>query len=184
MGVNVVMTRSRAGRLASLILASSLAIAPGVAMGHDHRPPKTVLRHQGKPVQDGYLHQYCWVIEVEDDIATTECVDKVWDFPRRRLVDPGDRLVIRIRKPTRPTDFAVQAWPRRGDEFTGPAGDPESLPVTLRRRMVDGKIVAWNVVFTVDQEDRHYFIRAGGFWPDEQGAEANQDAFWLFHVRT
>ncbi|MGH2747434.1 MAG: hypothetical protein ACRDKB_05870 [Actinomycetota bacterium] len=55
--------------------------------------------------------------------------------------------------------------------------------MTLRRRMVDGKIVAWNAVFTVDQDDRHYFIRAGGFWPDEQGAEANQDAFWLFHVR-
>ncbi len=97
----------------------------------------------------------------------------------------------RSRRPPRDPDpkaheangLAVQAWPRRGDEFSGPAGDPETLPVTLRRRMVDGKIVAWNAVFTVDQDDRHYFIRAGGFWPDEQGAEANQDAFWLFHVR-
>ncbi|MGH2747435.1 MAG: hypothetical protein ACRDKB_05875 [Actinomycetota bacterium] len=122
------MTRSRAGRLASLVLASVLALAPGVAMGHDHRPPKTVLRHQGEPVQDGYLHQYCWVIAVEDDIATTECGDNVWDFPRRRLVDPGDRLVIRIRKPTRPTDLPYRHGRGGGTSSAGPRATPRRCP--------------------------------------------------------
>lgn len=168
-----------------MMAASAVAlIALDVALAHDHQPPRTVLRHEGRSIQDGYLLQYCWVTSVENDVALTECTDNTWAFPRRHLVDPGDRIVIRIRKPSKPQDFVVNAWPKRGNEVAGPGGEAVSLPVVMSPRTVDEEIVAWNAVFTVDEDDRHYFIRAGGTWPDEQGAEVNQDAYWLFHIRT
>ncbi len=169
----------------SLFPMCLLLLLPTVTAAHDHRPPRTVLRHAGESVQKGQLLQYCWVTQVDDGNALSECEDRVWDFPNRDRVDPQDRLVIRIFKTTEPTSFSIEAWPERGDEITGPTGGSESLPFVLEPRVVDGEVVAWNVIFTVVETDRHYFIRAGGTWPDEQGApESNQDAYWLFHLRT
>ena len=136
-------------------------------------------------MQEGFLHQYCWVTQVDGDTALTECEDRIWSFPRRAVVETDRRIGIRIRKPTAPESFTLEAWPNRGDEITGPSGKPERLTVRLQPRRVDGNTVAYKAVFRVAEEGRHYFIRAFGTWPDEQGASgSNQDAAWLFHVRT
>jgi hypothetical protein len=66
-----------------------------------------------------------------------------------------------------------------------PIGQARRLDTTLRRVERDGKTVAWNVFFRVDQPDRHYYLDTFGMWKEVPGTHISYgDVSWTFHVKT
>ena len=130
-------------------------------------PPKAVLMKGSQQLQVGRLGSYCWV-----GSGVVQCVDSSPGYPARDLVMAGSRLHIKIFKAQRPDRFSIYADSRR-------------LDTTLRRVERDGKTVAWNVFFHVNQLNRHYYLHAYGTW---SGPSADQSgsggAVWHFHVKT
>jgi hypothetical protein len=97
----------------------------------------------------------------------------------------GSKLHIKIFKAQRPDRFSVVAY-RELDEYGFPPyGEGRRLDTTLRRVERDGKTVAWNVFFRVNEPYRHYYLDTFGTWKRVPGSEATYgDANWHFHVKT
>lgn len=175
-------------RIRPCVLACVTAImlgSPSLGWAHDHAPPEATLRTQAGGTQEGRLNAYCWVVNVDPATGdyTQECVDAPTEYPSPVRVSSPERVRIRLHKPTRP-ELVVLRSSRTAD------GDERRLPILLKPVKDAADVVAWDVVFDVCHARRHYYLRLGAVWPDEEGAQdadgnpPSQDAIWTFHVRT
>ncbi|MDQ3981497.1 MAG: hypothetical protein M3271_02310 [Actinomycetota bacterium] len=166
-------------RITAALVAGVVALALVAPASAGDGPPATNLRHRGRAIQKGALGSYCWSYPAgSDGTAATKCADGTWYFPRAAMAAPGG-FRIRIRKRARPTEWGIWAYRRvrRGEGWVEPVGPATRIPHRLRRFEVDGRTVAWDAIFRLREDDRHYYISASGEW--DQG-----DAHYTFHVRT
>lgn len=161
---------------------------PGVALGHDHHPPRATLRIDGN-VQKGLLHHADgWTYPSEEPGYCD--VDFGSGFPRfRRAVvhEAGEEIVVRLHKNAMPLEVEVQRWPRVEDGHA--AGTPTPLPWVLRPRVADGQAQAWDVIVPLPVLDGHLYLGVGAYWADEDGCSPQPDlgsqyAAWTFHAKS
>lgn len=168
----------------TLGLFGVVLLAPGPAQAHDHRIPESVLKKGNKSLQAGILvNESSWDQQTSDN----EClnVNTIYRtrFPKTDSVATGAKLRVRVSKSQRPDLFRVAAY-RTVDKNGDPSGEARMLKRTLERVVVDGKTVAWDVVFSVNRPQRDYYLVTGGFWQDREGCGRDQFAYWSFHVKT
>ena len=85
-------------------------------------------------------------------------------------------MSVRIFKAQRPDSFEVVAYPKvYGEEQS--AGRARSLPSVLERMVEYRRTVAWDVIFSVDRRDRHYYLVTERHWQDRQGCGSCQFPF-------
>ncbi len=167
----------------AVALAGAVLVFQRAAEAHDHEVPDTVLKKDGRNLQAGLrVNESSW-----DRPSGGGCVNQnaiyAPGFPDVDRVAAGSELSVRIFKAQRPDSFEVVAFPRV-DRDGNPAGRARTLPSTLERVVKDGRTVAWDAVFSVDRPDRHYYLVTEGHWQDREGCNADQFAFWSFHVKT
>lgn len=174
-----------------VVLVAALAVglvgvllAQGQAQAHDHQIPQTVLKKGTNDLQTGLLvKESRWDRLVGEDLCENELTFYRTRFPETDSVAAGANLRVRIFKAQRPDSFFVAAY-REVDENGEPAGEAQMLKRTLGRVVRDGKTVAWDAVFSVNRPSRDYYLISGGLWHDTEGCDADQFAYWSFHVKT
>ena len=157
------------------VMAIALAALGGVAYSQQgHRPPKTVLYEGQRELQTGRLGSYCWF----GPPGGGRCADVAkLRYPAADSVRAGSTLYVRVLKTQRPERFSISAY-RKVDEWGFPTGKTRRLESSLRRVVRDGRTVAWEVLFRVNEPERHYYLNAFEVW------EGAGDASWTFHVMT
>jgi len=150
------------------------------ASAHDHRVPKTVLMKGKQELQIGRkVYEYSWTYPAGDGICATEQAILTFGFPREvPSVAAGSKLKVRIHKSQKPRPFYLAEVDQNGE----PRGE---VSVRLKPVDRDERTVAWDAVFRVNRPNSDYYLEAEGHWKDRQGCnEADQYAFWTFHVKT
>ena len=163
-----------------VLVAMALALVAfgGVAYSDDHRPPKTVLYKGQQELQTGRLGSYCW----SSPSGPGLCVDVAeQSYPAADSVRAGSTPHVRILDGQRPEQFSISAH-QKVDEWGFPVGRKTRLDASLRRVVEEGRIVAWDVYFRVDEPGRHYYLNALGEW--ENGGGCGGGASFIFHVKT
>jgi hypothetical protein len=57
--------------------------------------------------------------------------------------------------------------------------------VCLERVVQDDRTVGWDIFFSVNRPDRHYYLNAYGEWNHVRGSKASYgQSSWQFHVKT
>jgi hypothetical protein len=161
-----------------VLVAMALALVAfgGVAYSDDHRPPVTVLYKGQQELQTGRLGSYCW----SSPSGPGLCVDVAeLSYPAADSVRAGSTLHVRILDGQRPEKFSISAY-QKVDEWGFPVGRITRLDTSLRRVIEDGRTVAWDVFFRVNEPGRHYYLNAFGEWENGGGG----DASYTFHVKT
>ena len=165
-------------RTVVVLAALALVAFGGVAYSQDDRPPETVLYKGHEALQTGRLGSYCW----SGASGPGLCVDVAeLRYPAADSVRAGSTLHVRILKSQRPEKFSISAY-RKVDEWGFPVGRTTRLDTSLRRVVEDGRTVAWDVFFHVNEPGRHYYLNAFGRW--ESGGGGGGDASYTFHVKT
>jgi hypothetical protein len=171
---------------ATMALAVTGVVAAEAQAGSfDNRPPEALLIKPSQVLQEGKVGSSCWDYFVEDGFWVTGCSDTVYRFPRADVVGAGKQLHIRLDKPQRPERFRISAYKGFDREAQRPIGEARRLNTTFRRVERDGKTVAWNVFFRVNEPDRHYYLATSGEWkrvPDTHISYGQGS--WFFHVKT
>ena len=159
-------------------MAIALLAFGGAAYSQDGRPPETVLYKGQQELQTGRLGSYCWFTPS----GPARCVDAAeLRYPAADSVRAGSTLHVRILESQRPEKFSISAY-RKVDEWGFPAGRTTRLGTTMRRVVEDGRTVAWDVFFRVNEPGRHYYLNAFGEWRNGEGGGG--DASYTFHVKT
>jgi hypothetical protein len=174
------MSRRATSIAAGAVLLMSL-LSP--AWAHDHEPPLSVLTVQ-KAEQKGRLGTYCWTAPGDQpDTYTQTCVDSIPTWPKAITADPRKQTRVRFHSATEPEDLTIAFW-RHVDENKFPTGDAHTLKTTLEPVLDENQeVIAWDLVFRLPARGRHLYLRAAGYWPDQDGSGANQDASWTYHVK-
>lgn len=169
-----------------LVVLTAMAVAlVGVvaaqipASAHDHRLPKTVLMKGKQELQTGRkVDEYSWTYPAGGICATEQAV-LTFGFPRDvPSVAAGSKLKVRIHKSQKPRPFNVAEVDQNGE----PRGE---VNVFLKPVVRDERTVAWDAVFRVKRPNSDYYLVTEGHWKDTQGCnDADQYAFWSFHVKT
>jgi hypothetical protein len=108
------------------------------------------------------------------------CVDVAeLSYPAADSVRAGSTLHVRILNSQRPEKFSISAY-QKVDEWGFPVGRTTRLDTSLRRVVEEGRTVAWDVFFCVNEPGRHYYLNAFGEWENGGGG----DASYTFHVKT
>ena len=174
--------RAAVSLAAALSLVSLVAALPAIA--HDHEPPRSVL-HQRSTEQRGKLGTYCWVYPDENQEGgyIQQCIDARVAWPRAKPGLPGRMARVRFHSAVQPDDLSIAFW-RRLDDNDNPVGEGKTLESTLEPYLNDtGETVAWDLVFRLPARGRHLYLHAAGYWPDQDGSEAPQDASWTYHLK-
>ena len=182
-----------------LVLASALAVAlvfaalavfaaEARAGSFDSRPPKAVLMKGATVLQAGQSGSFSWSFYNEGSGNwKTLCADTTYMFPRAHddFLRAGTRLHIRLGKPQRPDKFMITAYGGFDKGQKWPIGKGRRLDTNLRRVERDGKTVAWDVFFRVNEPDRHYYLDTFRLWESVPGTHTSYgDASYSFHVKT
>ena len=164
-----VSRRVRALLTAVVVLVPLMAnwASPGQA------PPKTRLRANAQALQAGRLISYCW----SSSGAPGVCVDGVWAFPRAVPLPIRSPARIRIRIAQRPNGLRLRAARRTSPSRFRPPPF-QRLAHRLQAHVREGRTVAWDVLFKLASEPRHYYLALDGRW------RGRGDALWAFHART
>jgi hypothetical protein len=166
--------------LATMAMAVvGVLIAQGPASAHDHRVPKTVLMKGKEELQSGRkVWEYSWSYPSGGG-GTCAAEQAVLDFgfPRVDSVEAGTKLKVRIYKSQKPRSFYMAEVDENGTE----RGE---VSVRFKPVVRNNHTVAWNAVFRVNRPDTDYRLASEGHWKDRQGCNADQYAFWSFHVKT
>jgi hypothetical protein len=154
----LVLVASLALAAASLLAALAVFAAEARAGSFDSRPPKAVLMKGATVLQADQRGSFCWSFYDEGGGNWKYlCADTTYMFPRAHdFLRAGTRLHIRLGKPQRPEKFMITAYEGFDKGQTWPIGKGRRLDTNLRRVERDGKTVAWNVFFRVNEPDRHY----------------------------
>ncbi|HEX8099772.1 MAG TPA: hypothetical protein VF660_06180 [Actinomycetota bacterium] len=154
------------------------------AVAHDHVPPETELLANGATLQQGELSSYCWIAAgATPGTGVGTCADGVFSFPSARVVAPGTHVTLRILKAQKPRQLTISAWSklnRHGVPVwkTGTDVRYKRHPVHL----ASGR--AWDFTFVLADNPRHYYLEVFGVWRDVDAGGGDQDASWMFHLRT
>jgi hypothetical protein len=173
------------GWAAVLLTAMAVALvgvlaAQVPASAHDHRVPKTVLMKGKQELQIGRkVNEYSWTYPAGEGICATEQAVLTFGFPKEVPSVAADSVLkVRIHKSQKPRPFYVAEVDQSGE----PRGE---VNVRLKPVVRDERTVAWDAVFGVKRPDSDYYLEAEGHWKDRQGCnDADQYAFWTFHVKT
>jgi hypothetical protein len=105
-------------------------------------------------------------------------------FPAADRVEAGSQLYITLRKPQRPDRFRIYTY-SDVDQDGFPVDDAQRLSASLERVLRDGRTVGWDIHFSVNRPDRHYYLIAVGKWNHVRDSKASYgDSSWQFHVKT
>jgi hypothetical protein len=165
--------------VAGLALFFLVLAEGGVALGHDHRPPRASLRH-GSLFQEGRLLRYHWSSVTDDGGCVSSLIVAREGYPHPPLpVEPGRlRARIRLSRPDRPVALEVVA---RETNSEGSRGTRRRVAVTLRPRRPNGEVIGWTAVLRSRVEGA-LFLRVTGAWRDREGCRGPQRATWTFYV--
>ena len=94
------MARRRSLLLVALLLGAAIGVP--AAGAHDHRPPRTALRIDGQ-IQPGVLWSSGWSQDY-GDYCSVMWSDGLPRVPRAIEHEPGEPIVIRIRKRQEPRE--------------------------------------------------------------------------------
>lgn len=156
----------------------------GPVQAHDHRIPDTVLKKGTEKLQAGTLvNESSWNRPAGDGLCVNQSAIYRTRFPETDRVAAGAKLRVRIFRAQRPDSFKIAAYPRL-DGNGNPSGEARLLKRSLERVVSDGKMVAWDAVFSVKSPRRDYYLISEGHWQDREGCPGDQYAFWSFHVKT
>ena len=92
-------------------------------------------------------------------------------------------MVVRYHSATQPEGLSIAFWRHVNDDGY-PEGEAREIDAALKpypRNSEDPE--AWDLVFHLPSRGRHLYLHAAGYWMDQDGSEANQDASWTYHVR-
>jgi hypothetical protein len=156
-----------------------------------HLPPKAILMKDSQVLQVRGASGGSWFY-YQDGGWSGGAGDNFGEylFPKADEVEAGTRLHVRLAKPERPSIIDTNAYPRvrNGEEFLPgkvPAGQKRRLESTLRRVEQDGKTVAWDVFFRVNEPGRHYYLVVHAAWKRVPGTHVSYgDPDYAFHVTT
>jgi hypothetical protein len=173
-------------RWAAVLLTAMAVALVGVlaaqvpASAHDHRVPKTVLMKGKQELQTGRkVNEYSWTYPAGEGICATEQAVLTFGFSKEVPSVAADSVLkVRIHKSQKPRPFYLAEVDQNGE----PGGE---VNVRLKPVVRDERTVAWDAVFRVKRPDSDYYLEAEGHWKDRQGCNnADQYAFWTFHVKT
>ena len=163
--------------IAATVALAAVGALPTSALSDDRRPPAAVLRAHGDALQVGTRGSYCWSYSTGGGGGVGSCGDVAgYDWPRAARLNAPMGAAIRFHKPERAERLSLTAW-RRVEEAGYPQGDAKRIRFVWRPTRRDGRIVAWDAVFTLWGSNRRYYIDAFGRW-------AEGDATYYFHVKT
>lgn len=173
-------------RIFVALAAILLTVSVGLALAHDHRPPKSML-FSGESRQAGRTLHYTWIRPYNANSCLVSFAHGVLRFPKPIPYRIGDQARIRLRKPSAPTYVELEAW-NRVSKKGRPKGDPTPIPFRLEPHLVDGAIAAWDIVFVLPAGEKHFYMLATADWPDEDGCHpppdvGSQYVIWQFHLR-
>ena len=168
-----------------LVLAMALAVvaAKAQAGSFSDESPEQVLMKGTTVLQHGKFYYSTWHWYEAGEWNKVHA-DGIGGFPRADTVRAGSRLHIKLNKPERPATFRIRAY-KKVDQFSNPIGTGRLLNTTLRRVERDGKTVGWNVLFRVNEPNRHYYLEASGRWERVPGTHISYGSrHENFHVKT
>jgi hypothetical protein len=177
--------------LAVALLLAALAVFAAEARASeasfDRHPPNAVLMEGDTAIQKGLGGSTCWSYWSDaKDSWVGYCADTLYMFPRSGAsLRAGTRLHIRLGKPERPEDFKITAYKGFNKKAKFPIGKGRRLDTNLRPVERDGKTVAWDVFFRVNEPSRHYYLDTFALWKQVPNTHISSgDATYFFHVRT
>ncbi len=174
---------------AILLLATMAVALVGIATvqaaaqegSRDRQPPDAALMQGSQVLQLGQQGSYCWSY-IAGEFWLTTCADFALSYPAGDRVEAASQLYITLRKPQRPDRFRIYAY-SDVDQNGFPIGDAQRLSTSLERVVRDGRTVGWDIFFSVNRPDRHYYLNAYGEWNRVRGSKASYgDSSWQFHV--
>lgn len=169
-----------AAAAAILTLAAGVALADG---GNPFSPPKAALSSEdGRVSQKGVkVAEYSWSQPTGDGGCVVANALLETSFPEARAVAAGTPLRIRVHDARRPNPFEIVSY-RRLDADGMPAGRGREIRRSLEPVVRDGRTVAWDARFRLNQPGRQHYLIADGHW---KGCDGIYDfALWSFHLRT
>ena len=146
-----------AGVLGALLIPIGTARAD-----HDlnrRNPPRVRLMHQGEVVQRASAWSYCWSYST-DEWGVGQCADGFPSYPAAAAIEGPDRVVLRIPYSAKPKRLGIIAYRkiRREGGWDEPIGRGERLEHTLKPHRVQGHVSAWDAIFRLDNDGRHYYL--------------------------
>jgi hypothetical protein len=183
---NTASGRASGLRWAAVLLTAMVVALIGVlaaqipASAHDHRVPKAVLMKGKQELQTGRkVNEYSWTYPAGEGICATEQAILTFGFPREvPSVAADSKLKVRIHKSQKPRPLYLAEVDQNG-------APRREVNVRLKPVVRDQRTVAWDAVFRVKRPNSDYYLEAEGHWNDRQGCNnADQYAFWTFHVKT
>lgn len=141
-------------------------------------PPKVRLMHQGEIVQSASSWSYCWSYST-DEWGVGQCSDGMPSYPRAAVIEGPDRVTLRIPYSAEPERLGIIAYRKIKREYgwDEPVGRGERLQYTLKPHRVKGHVSAWDAIFTLEEDDRHYYL-------DVNARLYQGDPSYVLHART
>jgi hypothetical protein len=130
----------------------------------------------GADRQAGDLFTYYWTSR-QGEACLTLAIDGIPSFGPPVRVVTGEPARLRLLKVQQPYEVALARV--RPGRVVGALD--MALPFRLRRTVIGGELVGWDVVFT-PRDTGHLYLILAGWWVDEEGCHISQDAFWAFHA--
>lgn len=167
--------------------ACLLVVVPsGRLLAHDHHPPKPPLLLSSSDVQAGKKIHSWWAKRLNEE----ECqFDDVFDwttFPGPVAHNPGEDVVIQLRKQAMPLEWSISGWRKTGKNGR-PKGQVEAIAAWIEPRSRADRIAGWNLRFIPPLISGHLLLRAEVYWADEDLCSGwpdlgSQTATWTFHL--
>lgn len=157
------------GRLTALVGVVVL-ILPMTAHAIPAEPPRAHVRYHGERIQRAHLMASCWPNE-DGAMGCGEESPMTW--PRRDRVKTSELLRVRIQWKRKPTFIFVESYRRIGENGR-PGGDGKRIAAVKRAFRRNGRIRAWDIVFSLHAERVHY-VKVLVRYPET--------AVWNVHVR-
>ena len=179
----------KVGRSLVVALAAALAVATLAIFAAEARaagsfaqsPPKAILMKDSDVLQTQWFYWAHWYYFDEEDGWVETYQDFVdVTYPRADVVGAGRRLHVRFYKPERPSAVEIRASARRhSDQWS-------QLKRSFGRVERDGKTVAWDVFFRVNEPERDYYIQVYPVWDQMPGTKISygDEMFYKLYVRT
>lgn len=137
----------------TLLAATVMAFLPGLS--HASRPtdaPRVDVASRGETIQRARLAAWCWP-GPDGGMGCGEKDPLPW--PRGKRVVAGSLVKFRVRWPQEPRRLSVTSF-RSVNDKGRPPGRGSELEASKHRIERAGKTVAWDVVFRIRSERRHY----------------------------
>jgi hypothetical protein len=148
----------------------------------DKMPPRAAVRTRAQFLRRIFPWEYEWTYPSGGTQANV-IADGFPTYSFVAEVRAGKTLRIRFNRSDQPRKVKLTAYPRLGPH-NNPQGKKQHLLVTLRAVRNNGKATAWDVVFSLDEPARDYYLDAEGEWAVHDEYLSGGHASWSFHLST